>query len=65
MGFEKKVLGVVAETLGNVTACFTCGTLFVECSIPDAIKLETELLSKVQCGIIISRVGAETAYDFI
>lgn len=65
MGFEKKVLAVVEKTLGNVPAAFTCGSLFVECSIPEAIRLETELLCEMKCGIIISRVGSETAYDFV
>ena len=65
MNFEEVVLGVVTKTLGSVPAKFTCGSLFVECSIPEAITLETELISKMKCGIIISRVGSETAYDFV
>jgi len=66
MSFEKDVLVEVAVVLGSdVTAAFTNGSLFVECSVPDAVKLETALLKKLKCGIIISRVGAETAYDFV
>jgi hypothetical protein len=65
MSFEKDVLVEVSGVLGNVPASFTCGSLFVECSIPEAIKLETALLKKLKCGIIISRVGSETAYDFV
>ena len=65
MSFEKDVLAEVSGVLGNVPASFTCGSLFVECSVPEAIKLETALLKKLNCGIIISRVGSETAYDFV
>jgi hypothetical protein len=66
MSFEKDVLVEVSTVLGSeVPASFTCGSLFVECSVADAVKLETALLKKLRCGIIISRVGAETAYDFV
>jgi hypothetical protein len=65
MGFEKTVLNVVSETLGDVPAVFTCGSLFVECSVAEAVKLETSLLSKLNCGIILSRVGCESAFDFV
>ena len=65
MGFEKRVLSVVSETLGNVPAEFTNGSLFVECSVPEAVRLETELLCTLKCGIILSRVGSESAYDFV
>jgi hypothetical protein len=65
MSFEKSVLSVVSKTLGDVPAGFTCGSLFVECSVPEAVKLETALLKEVRCGIILSRVGAESAYDFV
>jgi hypothetical protein len=39
--------------------------LFVECSIADAVKIETALLKIVNCGVMLSRVGEETAYDFV
>ena len=65
MGFEKKVLEVVEDTLGNVPASFTNGTLFVECSVPEAVLLETTLLKELSCGIILSRVGIESSFDFV
>jgi len=66
MGFEKVVLAEVATVLGTTKAAsFTNGTLFVECSVPDAVKIETALLNVVNCGIILSRVGDESAYDFV
>lgn len=66
MGFEKVVLNEVVEVLGeDVNASFTCGTLFVECSTRDAVRLETALLEKLSCGIILSRVGNESSYDFV
>ena len=66
MGFEKVVLNEVAAVLGSDDkASFTNGTLFVECSVPEAVKIETALLNAVNCGIILSRVGDESAYDFV
>ena len=65
MGFEKRVLLNVVATLGPVPASFTNGTLFVECTVPEAVRLETQLLKTMQCGIILSRVGNESAYDFV
>lgn len=65
MGFEKVVLAEVLEVLGEVPASFTNGSLFVECSIADAVRLETALLEKFDFGIILSRVGDESAYDFV
>jgi hypothetical protein len=66
MGFEKRVLDVVEETLGRSrSASFTSGTLFVECSVPEAVKIETQLLKSFRTGIILSRVGDESAFDFV
>ena len=65
MGFEKRVLNVVAKVVGEGKAAFTNGTLFVECSIPEAVRIESALLEYVDCGIILSRVGDESAYDFV
>ena len=65
MGFEKRVLSVVAKVVGEGKAAFTNGTLFVECSIPEAVRIESALLEYVDCGIILSRVGNESAYDFV
>ena len=65
MSFEKRVLLNVVATLGPVPAKFTNGSLFVECTVPEAVRLETQLLKTMQCGIILSRVGNESAFDFI
>ena len=65
MGFEKRVLTVVEDTLGNAPASFTGGTLFVECTVPEAVMLETILLQELKCGIILSRVGIESSFDFV
>jgi hypothetical protein len=65
MGFEKRVLGQVAKVVGEGKAAFTNGTLFVECTVPEAVRIETVLLEYVDCGIILSRVGDESAFDFV
>ena len=63
--FEEKVLTLVEDTLGNAPASFTNGTLFVECSVPEAVLLESTLLRELNCGIILSRVGIESSFDFV
>jgi hypothetical protein len=65
LDFETKALLVVVSTLGPVPASFTGGSLFVECTVPQAVRLETALLATMGCGIILSRVGDESAYDFV
>ena len=65
MSFEKVVLAEVAKIVDTAPASFTCGTLFVECSVKEAVKLETALLKKLNCGIILSRVGNESSFDFV
>ena len=65
MGFEKRVLNVVAQVVGEGKAEFTNGSLFVECTVPEAVRIESALLEYVDCGIILSRVGDESAYDFV
>jgi hypothetical protein len=66
MGFEKVVLAEVAKVMkSDRKAAFTCGTLFVECSVKEAVKIETALLKILGCGIILSRVGEESTFDFV
>ena len=67
MGFEKKVLEVVAKTIGAETeARFFNGSLFVECTVAEAVKLETKMLKTLNCGIVMCRESkSTTAYDFI
>jgi hypothetical protein len=63
--FERCVERVVVETLGPVPFGFVNGTLFVTCPVPQAVALETALLESVGAGIILSRVGDESSFDFI
>jgi hypothetical protein len=68
MSFEKRVLGKVREVLSAVpeySAEFVNGSLFVACSVADAVRLETALLKELRCGIILSRVGDESSFDFV
>lgn len=66
MGFEKRVLEVVEQTLGSANSAeFSCGTLFVGCTVAEAVQLETALLKAFQAGIVLSRVGEESAFDFV
>ena len=42
-----------------------CGTLFVECNARAAAKIETLLNEAMECGVIVSKVGPEFAFDFV
>ena len=68
MGFEKKALEVVAKVIAqDDTAYFAYGTLFVPgISANQAAKIETALIDKFRCGIIVSRQSvAEFSFDFL
>lgn len=66
MGFETKVLNVVDEVLGGqVFAKFEYGTLFVECTPRQAAKLESALIESFVCGVIVSAIEEEFAFDFV
>jgi hypothetical protein len=65
--FETCVSQLVKMHLGNDyhRTEWCNGTLFVECTIAEAVSVETMLLKRKIGGIIMSRVGNETAYDFV
>lgn len=63
MGFEKKVLNVVAKVTEDAT--FQYGTLFVNCTPRQATKIETVLIEEMKCGIIVTPQGnGEFSFDF-
>ena len=66
--FEQIVLTTIEKTLGaavTATADLFNGSLFVTCTVAQAIQLETALLRALGCGIVISRFGEESAFDFV
>jgi hypothetical protein len=65
--FETCVSQLVKIHLGNDyhRTTWVDGTLFVECTVAEAVSVETMLLKRGIGGIIMSRVGDETAYDFV
>lgn len=67
MGFEKKVLDVVAKVVKqDDTANFAYGTLFVPgITAKQAAKIETKLIEAFKCGIIVSKVAEEFSFDFV
>jgi hypothetical protein len=65
MSFEKSVLAKVATIVGTNDARFFCGTLFVRCSAKEAVKIESKLLENANFGVILSRIGDESAFDFV
>jgi hypothetical protein len=70
MAFEKTVLEQVRKVMNttessNWCAEFKYGTLFVECTAREAAKIETRLLKMLNCGIIVSNIDGEFAYDFV
>ena len=63
--FESKVLEIVKSTASVDFAEFFSGTLFVKCSVPEAVRLETAFIKALGAGVILSRVGDESAFDFV
>jgi hypothetical protein len=39
--------------------------MFVECNAYSASKIETALIKKLKCGVIVSKVGREYSFDFV
>jgi hypothetical protein len=56
----------LAETIVPSTSIeFFEGTMFVKCSVPEAIRIESAFVDS-GVSVIISRVGSDTtAYDFV
>ena len=43
---------------------FYAGTMFVTCTSYEAAKIETALIKALKCGVIVSKVGPQFAFDF-
>jgi hypothetical protein len=67
--FTAKAFEAVYEALENTevakTAQMYAGTLFVKCNAYSASKIETALIKHLECGVRVSRVGPEYAFDFV
>ena len=67
--FAAKAFDAVRAALDNTsvadTAQMYAGTLFVTCNAYSAAKIETKLREQLQCGVIVSKVGPEYAFDFV
>ena len=44
---------------------FYGGSMFVFCDSKQAAKIETALIEALKCGVIVSKVGPEYAFDFV
>lgn len=65
MGFEKRVLNVVAEVT-DVCAYFVNGTMFLETTDSEiATKVFFALTEQVTAAIAYGKCGDETSYDFL
>lgn len=65
MGFEKRVLDKVEDVLGTDNrAYFAYGTLAVECTAREAVKIETALIEEMRCGVIVTPCSDEFFFDF-
>lgn len=67
--FAAIAVNSVYEAVSDVqvanTAQMYAGTLFVGCDARSAAKIETVLIENMQCGVIVSKVGPEYAFDFV
>ena len=65
LDFEDRVVALANVVVGYNKSKFYNGTLFVKCTVPEAIKLESSLIDLFPVGVILSRVGDESAFDFV
>jgi len=66
MGFETKVLSIVADILeDDRSAGFYNGSMFVDCSARQATVIKSKLLDQLACDIMVSRASGEYAFDFV
>jgi hypothetical protein len=65
MGFEKKVLNVVAEVT-DTPAYFYNGTMFLE-TVDSAIAVDVfnAIYERVTAALAFGKCGDETSYDFL
>lgn len=65
MGFEKRVLNVVAEVT-DTPAYFFNGTLFLETTDSAiAVDVFNAIWEKVTAALAFGKCGDETSYDFL
>lgn len=66
--FAAVAVASVYEAIEDVqvanTANMYAGSLFVACTPKDAAKIETTLKENLNCGVIVSKIGPEFAFDF-
>ena len=65
--FEEKVMALAKVVFPkDVELSFVSGTLFAEgCDAKDAVRMETATLSLFPVGIVLSRFGNTSAFDFV
>ena len=65
MGFEKRVLSVVAEVT-DVPAYFYNGTMFLETTDSKvATEVFDSLYERITAALAFGKCGSETSYDFL
>jgi hypothetical protein len=57
-------LDVVHENFTKDVVLYA-GTMFVTCNVSMAAKIKTALAGALNCGVIVSKVGPEFAFDFV
>jgi hypothetical protein len=63
--FEAVVSSIVETIVPVANIQFFEGSMFVTCSVPEAIQIESKL-ADASITTIISRIGSDvTAYDFV
>lgn len=67
--FAARVQLAVDSALENAdvarTAEMYAGTLFIKCNAYAAAKIKNALKQQLECGVRVSNVGREYAFDFV
>ena len=54
----------IVKQFTDAEAVFYAGTLFVQCDSRTAVRIQTALMEQLKCGVIISKIGSESSFDF-
>lgn len=63
--FAAKATTAAATVVDQEDIQFYGGSMFVVCDSKQAAKIETALIEAMKCGVIVSKVGQEFAFDFV
>lgn len=62
--FAAKATAVASTVVSEEQVVFYAGSMFVKCTTLQSAKIKGQLIEAMKCGVSVSRVGPEYAFDF-